>query len=162
MECETGRQSWGRRLAPVRGGMNLVRRGIAWGVLPARTMGGLQAALLLLLLLGCATLGSWDDSQRDHGGQNSIAAHPEWPPEVLAAVTAGLISQGMSPDMVRAAWGQPTHRRSDGRGPPWHETWYYKRPQHAVDMIGGRPAGALPSVYWTVSFAQDGVVAWTD
>jgi hypothetical protein len=125
-------------------------------------MGSLQAVLLLLLLLGCATPGLEGEAQRNHDRQHLMTAHPEWPTAILAAVTAGVISNGMSPDMVHAAWGQPSHQWPDGSGPPWLERWYYERPHHAVDMIGGRPAGAWPSVYWTVSFAQDGVVAWTD
>lgn len=142
--------------------MDFARRRNVWSLVPTRVMAGLQAALLLCLLLGCTTPDLQGEVQRGHDRHHLMAAHPEWPPEVFAAVTAGVISQGMSPDMVRAAWGQPTHRWSDGSGPSRRETWYYKRPLHAVDMIGGRAARALPSVYWTVSFAQDGMVEWTD
>jgi hypothetical protein len=64
--------------------------------------------------------------------------------------------------MVRAAWGHPTRTASEGNG--WHQrhTWHYAGRQHNADLMGGQAGGAQPSAEWTVSFANDEVVGWTE
>jgi hypothetical protein len=143
-------------------GLGLAIRRRPGGVVPVRVMAGVQAGLLLLLLVGCATPDWRGHSQQAHDRQGIVVAHPAWLPEILGAVASGVICAGMSPDMVRAAWGRPAHLWPDGSGSSRRETWYYTRPQHAVDIIGGQAVGSLPSVYWTVLFENGWVVAWTD
>jgi hypothetical protein len=123
---------------------------------------GLQAGLLLLLLVGCATP-DWPGSSQPAGTrQDIVAAHPEWPPGILAAMASGVISAGMSPEMVRAAWGHPTRTASEGSGGHQRDTWHYAGRQHNMDSIGGQTGEARPLGEWTVSFANGEVVGWTD
>jgi hypothetical protein len=147
---------------PVLGRLGLAISRSAGGVVPARMRAGVQAGLLLLLLVGCATPDWWDHSQQERGRQDLVSAHPEWPPEILGAMASGVISAGMTPDMVRAAWGHPSRTASEGSG--WHQrdTWHYAGRQHNADMIGGQKGAAQPLGEWTVSFANDEVVGWTD
>ncbi len=141
-------------------GLTIRRR--AGGVVPARVMIGIQASLLLFPLVGCATPDWWGHNQLERGRQDLVAAHPEWPPEILGAMASGVISAGMTPDMVRAAWGHPTRISSDGSA--WHQrdTWHYAGRQHNADLMGGQTGGAQPLGEWTVSFANGGVVGWTE
>jgi hypothetical protein len=106
-------------------------------MVPARLRAGFQAGLLLLLLVGCAMLDWRGHGQQECGRQDLVAAHPEWPSGIRAAVASGVISTGMSPEMVRAAWGRPTRVSSDGS--PWHQrdTWHYTGRQHNADLMGG-------------------------
>jgi hypothetical protein len=132
------------------------------GVVPRRVMAGVQAGLLLLLLVGCATPDWQGHGQPARTQQDIVAAHPEWPSGIRAAMASGVISAGMSPEMVRAAWGHPTRTASEGSG--WHQrdTWYYAGRQHNADMIGGQTGGAQALGEWTVAFTHGGVVGWTD
>jgi hypothetical protein len=98
---------------------------------------------------------SLDPDQRD-----ILQAHPEWPPEIRAAVMAGIICVGMPTDMVRAAWGRPT--RTSGGGPGQRETWYYDGRPRAVERLGGQEMHEAGAREWTVSFIDGRVVAWTD
>ena len=129
---------------------------------PARVMAGFQAGLLLLLLVGCTTPDWRGHGQQERGRQDLVAAHPEWPSGIRAAVASGVISTGMTSEMVRAAWGRPTRVSSDGSA--WHQrdTWHYTGRQHNADMMGGQTGGAQPLGEWTVSFANGGVVEWTE
>jgi hypothetical protein len=131
-------------------------------VVPARVMAGIQASLLILLLVGCATPDWRGSGQQARDRQDIMAAHPEWSPEIRGAVPSGVISAGMTPDMVRAAWGYPT-RVSSSRS-EWHQrdTWHYTGRWHNTDAIGGQTGGAQPVGEWTVAFANGWVVGWTD
>jgi hypothetical protein len=127
--------------------------GTAWGT---------QAGLLLLLLVGCATPDWWGHNQLERGRQDLVAAHPEWPPEILGAVASGVICAGMTPEMVRAAWGRPTRSSSDGSALNPRDIWHYAGRQHHADMMGGPGSGAQPLAEWTVAFTNGGVVGWTE
>jgi hypothetical protein len=162
MDDAAGGKPRRQRSGSVPGRLGLTISRSAGAVVPARVIAGFQAGLLLLLLVGCATLDWRGYGEQERGRQDFVAAHPEWPSGIRTAVAPGVISAGMIPDMVRAAWGRPTHLWPDGSRPSRREMWYYERPQHAVDMIGGQRVGSLPSVYWTVSFANGWVVEWTD
>jgi hypothetical protein len=162
MDDAAGGKPRRQRSGSVPGRLGLTISRSAGAVVPARVIAGFQAGLLLLLLVGCATLDWRGYGEQERGRQDFVAAHPEWPSGIRTAVASGVISAGMTPDMVRAAWGRPTHLWPDGSRPSRREMWYYERPQHAVDMIGGQRVGSLPSVYWTVSFANGWVVEWTD
>ena len=162
MDDAAGGKPRRQRSVSVPGRLGLTTSRGAGGVVPAGVMAGFQAGLLLLLLVGCATLDWRGHGEQERGRQDLVAAHPEWPSGIRTAVASGVISAGMSSDMVRAAWGRPTHLWPDESRPGRRETWFYERPQHAVDMIGGQAVGSLPSVYWTVSFANGWVVGWTD
>jgi hypothetical protein len=162
MDEASGRKPRRQRSVAIPGRLGLTISRSAGGVVPARVIAGIQAGLLLLLLVGCATLDWRGHGEQERGRQDLVAAHPEWPSGIRTAVASGVISAGMTSDMVRASWGRPTHLWPDGSRPGQRETWYYERSQHAMDMIGGQAVGSLPSVYWTVSFANDWVVGWTD
>jgi hypothetical protein len=97
----------------------------------------------------------------DLNWQGVLQAHPEWPPDVRAAVMAGIICVGMPADMVRAAWGPPT--RTSGRGGPGQlETWHYEGRPSAVERLGGRGRDDVGASEWTVSFIDGQVIGWTD
>jgi hypothetical protein len=134
----------------------------AGGVVPARVMAGVQAALLLLLLVGCATPDWRDHNPLARGRQDLVAAHPEWPPEILGAVASGVICAGMTPEMVRAAWGRPTRLSSDGSAVPPRDIWHYAGRQPNADLMGGQGSRAQPLAEWTVAFTNEWVVGWTD
>jgi hypothetical protein len=141
-------------------GLTICRR--AGGVGPARVMAGIQASLLLLLLVGCTTPDWWGHGQQARDRQDIVADHPEWPPEIRGAVASGVICAGMSSDMVRAAWGHPSRVSFDGSGMHQRDTWYYAGRQPNADIMGGQTGGAQPLGEWTVVFTNGGVVGWTD
>jgi hypothetical protein len=91
-----------------------------------------------------------------------VAAHPEWPPEIRGAVASGVICAGMSPEMVRAAWGHPIRISSDGSELNPRDIWHYAGRPHNADLMGGQAGGGQPLAEWTVSFAHGGVVGWTE
>jgi hypothetical protein len=134
----------------------------AGGVFPARMMVGVQASLLLLLLVSCATPDWRDLSQQARDRHDMVAAYPEWPPEVRGAVAGGVITNGMTSDMVRAAWGRPTRVSSSRSERYQRDTWHYTGRQHKADLTGGQTGGAQPLGEWTVAFANGWVVGWTD
>jgi hypothetical protein len=134
----------------------------AGGVLPTRVMAGIQASLLLLVLVGCDVPNWWGHSQQAHDHLEIVAGHPEWPPEILGAVASGVICAGMTPDMVRAAWGRPTRISSSGSGLHQRDTWHYAGRQHNANVMGGQRGGAQPSEERTVAFTKGWVVGWTD
>jgi len=162
MDDATGGGPRRQRSISVLGRLGLTISQSAGGVVPARMRAGVQAGLLLLLLVGCATPDWRSSGQPARTRQDIVAAHPEWPSGIRAAMASGVVSAGMSPEMVRAAWGHPTRTASEGN--EWHQrhTWHYAGRQHNADMMGGQTGGAQPLGEWTVSFANDGVVGWTD
>jgi hypothetical protein len=151
-----------QRPMPVQKGLALTISGSAGGVVAARMMVGVQASLLLLLLVGCAPPNWRGSGQQARDRQDIVAAHPAWSPEIRGAVASGVISAGMTSAMVRAAWGRPT-RVSSSRS-AWHQrdTWHYTERRHNTDVIGGQTGGAQPLGEWTVAFANGWVVGWTD
>jgi hypothetical protein len=60
----------------------------AGGVVPAPVMVGMQAGLLLVLLVSCATPDWRGHTPLERTRQNLVAAHPEWPPAILGAVAS--------------------------------------------------------------------------
>jgi hypothetical protein len=132
--------------------LGLTRRRRAGHLVAARVMVGMQASLLLVLLVGCAMPDGRGDSQPDRGRQDLMAALPVGPPAILGAVASGVICAGMTPEMVRAAWGRPTRTASEGSG--WHQrdTWHYAGRPHHADLMGGQTSGVQPLREWTVSF----------
>jgi hypothetical protein len=162
MDDATGGGPRRQRSISVLGRLGLTISRSAGGVVPARMRAGVQTGLLLLLLVGCA-MPDWQGHQPlERGRQYLVAAHPEWPPEIRGAVASGLICAGMSPEMVRAAWGRPIHISSDRSELNPRDIWHYAGRQHNADLMGGRTGGAQPSAEWTVSFANGGVVGWTE
>lgn len=92
-----------------------------------------------VLLGGCAS-----------GQMNRIDANRDiyesWPIETKQAVLDGKVEQGMTPEMVKVAWGTPTEVVAAPGGGPGDEIWVYKKA--GVDdspMMGGAgpsfPAG---------------------
>jgi hypothetical protein len=163
MEDATGgRPPRRQRSIAVLNRLGLMLRRRAGRVVPARVMVGMQASLLLVLLVGCVTPDGRGDIQLERGRQALVTAHPDWPPAILGAIASGVICAGMTPDMVRAAWGSPIRISSDGSAVNPHGTWHYAGRQHHADMMGGQTGGVQPLREWTVSFAHSGVVGWTE
>jgi hypothetical protein len=125
-------------------------------------MAGIPASLLLFLLVGCATPDWRGHTPLERGRQDLVVAHPEWPPEIRGAVASGVICAGMSPEMVRAAWGRPIWISSDGSVLNPRDIWHYTGRQHNADLMGGQTGGDQLLMEWTVSFANGGVVGWTE
>lgn len=132
------------------------------GGFPARMMVGMQASLLLLLLVGCAAPDWRGSGLQARDRQDIVAAHPEWPVGIHGAVVSGVISAGMTADMVRAAWGRPTRVSTSRNELQQHDTWHYAGRQHNAVVIGSQTGGAQPLGEWTVAFANGWVVGWTD
>jgi hypothetical protein len=57
--------------------LGLTLRRCTGGVVPARVMVGMQASLLLVLLVGCATPDWRGHTQLERGRQDFVAARPE-------------------------------------------------------------------------------------
>ena len=153
-----------RRQQPISGlnRLDLTIGKCAGGVVPAHVMAGFQVAMLLLLLVGCVTPDWRDHNQLERGRQDLVAAHLEWPSEIRGAVASGVICAGMTPDMVRAAWGRPTRISSDGSALHPRDIWHYTGRQHNADMMGGQGSHAQPLAEWTVAFTNGWVVGWTE
>jgi hypothetical protein len=142
--------------------LGLTLRRCSGGVVPAWIRVGVQVGLLLLLLVGCATFNGRDSTQLERSRQDLVAAHPEWPPEILGAVASGVICAGMSSEMVRAAWGHPLRVAPDGSILNPRDIWHYAGRQHHTDLMGDPTGRAQPLRDWTVSFANGAVVGWTE
>jgi hypothetical protein len=135
----------------------LARDDLPWMVIAAWTLAGL---LFMLAIAGAMPSGEGQVMQAPDR-YSILQAHPEWSPEVRAAVGTGIICAGMSPDMVRAAWGRPT-RTSGEDGLNQRETWYYEGRPRAVERLGGQERNDAGAREWTVSFINGRVVGWTD
>jgi hypothetical protein len=83
------------------------------------------AGLLLMLGIAGAMPNGEDQVMQDSWRHSTLQAHSECPQEVLAAVVTGIICAGMTPDVVRAAWGHPTCTSAED-GLNQRETWYYE------------------------------------
>jgi hypothetical protein len=134
----------------------------AGGVVAAGVIAGIRASLVLLLLVGCAMPDWQGHKPLERSREDVVAAHPEWSPEIRGAVASGVICAGMSPEMVRAAWGYPTRISSDGSELNSRDVWHYPGRQHNANLMGGQTDGAQPSAEWTVWFADGGVMGWTE
>lgn len=64
-----------------------------------------------------------------------------WPIEIRQAVLDGKVEPGMTPDMVRVAWGEPSEIVAQARS--GDEIWVYKRggDDGSVMYPGGYPSG---------------------
>jgi hypothetical protein len=162
MDDATGGRPRRQRSISVLGRLGLTISRSAGGVVPVRVMAGIQASLLLLLLVGCATPDWRGHNPLERGRQDLVAAHPEWSPEIRGAVASGVICAGMSPEMVRAAWGHPIRISSDGSELNPRDIWHYAGRQHNANLMDDQTGGAQPLAEWTVSFANGGVVGWTE
>jgi hypothetical protein len=119
------------------------------------------AGPMLLPVVAAVMPAEQGEASLELNSQGMLQAHPEWPPDVRAAVMAGIICVGMPADMVRAAWGPPT--RTSGRGGPGQiETWHYEGRPSVVERLGGRGRNEAGTSEWTVSFLNGQVIKWTD
>jgi hypothetical protein len=145
------------RWAPALTAAHFIRADLCWMVIT----GWMLAGSMLLLVAADAMSSEEGQDKLDAYRQGILQAHPEWPPDMLAAVMAGIICAGMPADMVRVAWGHPT--RTSGRGEPGQrETWHYAGRPSAMQRLAGQGMTAVGSSEWTVSFLDGRVVAWTD
>jgi hypothetical protein len=162
MDDVAGGRPQRQRCIAVLGRLGLTISRSAGGVVAARAMAGIRASLLLLLLVGCAAPDWRDSGQQARDQQDLVAAHPEWPPEIRGAVASGVICAGMSPEMVRAAWGHPIRISSDGSEVNPRDIWHYAGRQHNADLMGAQKGGAQLLGEWTVLFTNGWVVGWTE
>jgi hypothetical protein len=135
----------------------LTRGDLPWIVI----VGWMLAGVFLMLLIAGAMPSGEGEVMQDTDRHGILQAHPEWPPEVRAAVMTGIICAGMSPDMVLVAWGRPT-RTSVEDGSYQRETWYYEGRPRAVERLAGRARNDTGAGEWTVSFIEGRVIGWTD
>jgi hypothetical protein len=136
---------------------DLTRANLPWIMI----VGWMLTGLFLLRVTAGAIPSAAIEIALDPDRQSILQAHPEWPPEVRAAVMAGIICAGMPADMVRAAWGRPT-RTSGGGGAGQRETWHYEGRPSAMEQLGGQGRNDAGAREWTVSFIDGRVVGWTD
>lgn len=69
-----------------------------------------------------------------------------WPIETKQAVLDGKVEVGMTPEMVRVAWGQPTEVISRSTGPGEEEIWIYRKGGNEDYAMGG-PGGVYGGGY---------------
>lgn len=70
-----------------------------------------------------------------------------WPIETKQAVLDGKVEVGMTPEMVRVAWGQPTEVISRSTGPGDEEIWVYRKggnEDYSMAGPGGVYGGGYP------------------
>lgn len=98
-----------------------------------------MAALLAFAGAGC---GSSQMSRIDRNRD----LYESWPIDVRQAVLDGKVEPGMTPDMVRVSWGEPSEVVPQGRG---DEIWVYKRGGNdgSVMYPGGYPSAGYPGNY---------------
>ena len=74
--------------------------------------------------------------------------YESWPIEIRQAVLDGKVEAGMTPDMVRVAWGKPSEVVQQGK--PGDEIWVYKIGGDDGTMMypgPSYPAGGYPGTY---------------
>lgn len=76
---------------------------------------------LALLAAGCSGQGGVGKDTRSL----YVTEHPEMPRKYADAILAGQVVVGMSRDMVRAAWGEPTRLEKLNDHPKGDEKWIY-------------------------------------
>ncbi len=58
--------------------------------------------------------------------EDYIARHPEWNPQLVKIIRAGMIAKGMTKEQVRAAWGRRCYTCQGTKKGPWGESWEYR------------------------------------
>jgi hypothetical protein len=58
----------------------------------------------------------------------TLAAHPEWSPEVQQFVREGRLGVGMPDEAVKASWGTPAEKIASNDGGVKKEEWIYRYP----------------------------------
>lgn len=84
---------------------------------------GAIGLVLVLLFTGCTVM-------RSVRIQQNRTAYDSWPAEMQKAVSDGKVVKGMSPEMVRVAWGKPSQSSSD----PFNTYMYW------MYSVGDKPA----------------------
>jgi hypothetical protein len=103
-------------------------------------------SLVALLALGSAGCASSQMSRIDRNRD----LYDSWPIDIRQAILDGLVEPGMTPEMVRVAWGEPAEIVQQARS--GDEIWVYKKGGHDGSMMypGGYPSGypgGYPSGY---------------
>jgi hypothetical protein len=115
-------------------------------------------ALMGLLFLGA--LGGCQSPNLAQRVEAGAATLSSWPPEVQAAVRAGRIEVGFTPDQVRMAWGDPDHEGIEISAEAETERWVYLKNKPSIGIgfgVGsyGRGGGVGGSVGTTVGGGTD-------
>jgi hypothetical protein len=76
---------------------------------------------LILVAAGCTSQGGVGKDSRSL----YVTEHPEVPQKYATAILTGEVLVGMSRDMVRAAWGDPTRMEKLAGNPKGDERWIY-------------------------------------
>lgn len=71
-------------------------------------------AFILILLTACET--------QPVRREEYIAQHPEWDPQMVKLIKAGMIAKGMNKEQVRAAWGRHCYTCQGTTSGPWGES----------------------------------------
>ncbi|ADE14848.1 hypothetical protein Nhal_1724 [Nitrosococcus halophilus Nc 4] len=58
--------------------------------------------------------------------EDFAAKHPDWDPQMVEVIRAGMIAKGMTKEQVRAAWGEPCNTCQGTRKWEWGESWEYR------------------------------------
>lgn len=106
--------------------------------------------MLAAVLLGGCSSGQMSriDANRD--------IYETWPIETRQAVLDGKVEQGMTPEMVRVAWGTPSEVVTSPGGGAGDEIWVYRKGGDDGSMNGypgaaypggGYPGGGYPGTY---------------
>ncbi len=69
---------------------------------------------ILILLTACET--------QPVRREEYIAQHPEWEPEMVNLIKAGMIARGMTREQVRAAWGRHCYTCQGTKKGEWGES----------------------------------------
>jgi hypothetical protein len=76
---------------------------------------------LAVLIAGCASTGGVPEDNR----ALYVTQHPEVEPRFASAILSGNVLIGMTPDMVHAAWGEPTRVEKTPGDTASDEKWIY-------------------------------------
>ncbi len=58
--------------------------------------------------------------------EDYIAQHPEWDPQTVQLIRAGMIAKGMTKEQVRAAWGRHCYTCQGTKKGTWGESWEFR------------------------------------
>ncbi len=117
--------------------------------------------LVSLVALAAMALGAGCGSSQMSRIDRNRDLYETWPIDTRQAVLEGRLEAGMTPDMVRVAWGEPSEVVSQSRS--GDEIWVYKRggsdgsvmyPGGTMGTMGGTNAGTLGAPVGSISIGS--------